>query len=49
MLCNAYGKPIDELKTVPWGTNCAISTIVADDGWVEVVSENDTEHLKDIQ
>jgi len=41
--------PIDELKTVPWGTNCAISTIVADDGWIEVVSENDTEHLKDIQ
>ena len=37
------------LKQCLGGTNCAISTIVADDGWVEVVSENDTEHLKDIQ
>lgn len=48
MLCNAFGKPLDELKTVPWGTNCAVSVIVADDDWVEVVTENDVEHLENI-
>lgn len=45
MLCNAYGKPIDELQTVPWGTNCAVSIIVADGDWTEVVQENSVEHL----
>lgn len=48
MLCNAYGKPIDELQTVPWGTNCAVSIVVADGDWTEVVQENSVEHLENI-
>ncbi len=48
MLCNAFGKSLNELKNVPWGTNCAVSMIIADDDWVEVVIENDISHLDGI-
>lgn len=45
ILCNAYGKPLDELKTVSWGMNCSVSVVIADGDWTEVVLENDSEHL----
>lgn len=46
ILCHAHGKPIEQLSTIPWGTNGAVSILEFSDGSIpKIISENSTEHL----
>ncbi len=45
-LCYAGGKPIEELNSVEWCDNTAVSVVEYDDSFVpHIVSQNDASHL----
>lgn len=49
MLCHIHQKPITELKTIPWGTNCAVSIIEFDNNMkANILLENSVQHLMNI-
>ena len=46
LLCRAMGKPIEELNTVDWCDNTAVSVLhFQEDGSVSVALQNDNSHL----
>lgn len=49
ILCHAHNKPIEQLATIPWGTNGAVSVLEFSDGTVpKIIVENSTNHLEGI-
>lgn len=44
-LCEALGKPLSEMNTVPWGDNTAVSVVEVENGKARVLSMNDASHI----
>lgn len=45
LICRAEGKPIEELATVDWCDNTAVTLLRYDEGGMQVVFKNDCSHL----